>query len=178
MKKTIIQYFQVLWVLGLFLFFTSCNTKAPKPVFDLNSPGGEVIALHSDSTPKIVHYYKVDKNGNTTREKIGEAYYYENKQEYVGGGLKDGQRNGKWYAFFRDGSVQTEAYYIDGKEHGDYNVYRENGKPLFKGHYNNGICDGVWYWFNVDGVQTRRIKADNNTIACEYCQKCLSLKQK
>jgi antitoxin component YwqK of YwqJK toxin-antitoxin module len=136
------------------------------------------MASYNDTIPQVVFYYKVDKKGNQTQEKIGEAYYYDNKQEYIGGGLKDGKREGKWYAFFKDGSVQTEAFYIDGKEHGAYNIYRENGKPLFKGHYDHGICNGTWYWYDENGKQTKKVKADKNTIACEYCSKCMRLKQK
>jgi hypothetical protein len=155
---------------------TACKNKNPKPVFDLKSPGGEVVASYNDTLPQIVFYYKLDEKGTPTQEKIGEAYYYENKQQYVGGGLKEGKRDGKWYAFFRDGSVQTEAFYIDGKEHGAYNVYRENGNPIFKGHYTHGDCDGTWTWYNEDGSVSKKIKADKNTAACEYCPKCLKLK--
>jgi len=156
--------------------FTACKSKKPKPIFDLSSPGSQVIASYTDSLPQVVYYYKVDEKGNTTQEKIGEAYYYENKQEYVGGGMKDGKREGRWYAFFRDGSVQTEAFYIDGMEHGAYNVYRENGKPMFKWYYNHGVCDGTWYWYDENGSVTKKMKADKNTIVCEYCEKCLKLK--
>jgi antitoxin component YwqK of YwqJK toxin-antitoxin module len=74
--------------------------------------------------------------------------------------------------------VQTEAFYIDGKEHGAYNVYQENEKPLFKGHYNHGDCDGTWYFYDSGGKQTKKIKADKNTTVCEYCPRCLQLKQK
>jgi antitoxin component YwqK of YwqJK toxin-antitoxin module len=134
------------------------------------------MASYNDSTPQVVFYYKVDEKGNPTDEKIGEAYYYENMQEYVGGGMKDGKREGKWYAFFIDGSVQTEAFYIDGNEHGAYNVYQENGKPLYKGHYNHGICNGTWYFFDNEGKQTKKLKADKNTIICRYCPRCLQIK--
>jgi hypothetical protein len=135
------MFYHGLWVIVILICFTACNKRHPKPVFDLNTPGGQVMASYNDSTPQVVFYYKLDKNGNPTDEKIGETFYYENKQEYIGGGLKDEKREGKWYAFFRDGSVQTEAFYIDGKEHGAYNVYQENGKPLYKGHYDHGNCD-------------------------------------
>jgi antitoxin component YwqK of YwqJK toxin-antitoxin module len=158
--------------------FTACKKKNPKPVFDLNSPGGEVIAMYTDSIPQVVFYYKLDEKGKHTQEKIGEAYYYENQQQYVGGGFKDGKREGKWYAFFRDGSVQTEAFYIDGKEHGAYNVYRENGNPYYKGHYDHGNCDGTWTWYDEEGNITKKIKADKNTAACEYCEKCQQIRNK
>jgi antitoxin component YwqK of YwqJK toxin-antitoxin module len=152
--------------------------RAPKPVFDLNTPGAEVMASYNDSIPQVVFFYKVDENGNQTREKIGEAYYYDNKQEYVGGGMKDEKRDGKWYAFFRDGALQVEAFYINGQEHGAYNVFRENGNPIYKGHFDLGNCDGTWFFYDENGKQIRKIVADKNTMACEYCQKCLELKQK
>jgi len=178
MMKPNFSFPNFLWIFAIAFVFTACHNKKPKPVFDLNTPGGEVMSAYDDTTPQVVFYYKVDNKGKKTQEKIGEAYFYENKQEYVGGGLKDGKRDGKWYAFFRDGSVQTEAFYIDGKEHGAYNVYRENGNPIFKGHYDHGICNGTWYWYDETGKQTKKIKADKNTIVCEYCPKCLQLKQK
>jgi len=158
----------------------SCENKhtISKPAFDLDTPGGEVVAAYDETTPQTIFYYKIDENGKQTQEKIGEAYFYENKQEYIGGGLKDGKRDGKWYAFFRDGSVQTEAFYVEGKEHGAYNVYRENGHPIFKGHFDHGICDGIWYYYDENGKVTKKIKADKNTIACEYCKKCMELKSK
>jgi antitoxin component YwqK of YwqJK toxin-antitoxin module len=175
MKKTFSPFYLSILILGFIVCFTACNKK-PKPVFAIDSPQGEIVASYNDTLPQIIFFYKLDENGKKTQEKIGEAYYYENKQEYVGGGLKDGKREGKWYAFFRDGSVQTEAFYVDGKEHGAYNVYRENGKPLYKGHYNNGICDGTWYIYDEDGKLTKKIKADEKTIACEYCAKCRKLR--
>jgi len=173
-----IKFYFNLLIITLLIYFTACNKRKPKPVFDLNTKGGQVVASYNDSTPQVVYYYKLDKDGKPTDEKIGEAYYYENKQEYVSGGLKDGKRNGKWYAFFRDGSVQTEAFYIDGIEHGAYNVYQENGNPLYKGHYDHGNCDGTWYFYDKNGKEIKKIKADKNTIGCEFCPKCRQLNLK
>jgi len=185
MRKTFFisksKIYSCLLVAGTVLFFTSCihNQKnPPKPLFDLSTPGGEVQVAYNDSIPKKVYYYKVDDNGKKSQEIIGEAHYYPNKQEYMGGAMKDGNREGKWYAYFPDGSVQTEAFYVDGKEHGVYNIYRENGKPYLKAHYDHGICDGTWIWYDENGKQTEKIKADKNTIACGYCKKCLALKIK
>jgi len=183
MKKTFIitnLFFKTLWLFVMLIIVVSCRNKQSTPllVFDLNAPGGEVVASFEDNTPQVVFYYKVDENGKQTQEQIGVVEFYPHQQERLGGGLKDGERDGQWYAFFPDGSVQTDAFYIDGKEHGAYTVYRENGTAYYKGYYNQGICDGTWYWYDEAGKQTRKIKADKNTIACEYCKKCLQLKQK
>jgi hypothetical protein len=165
----------IVWIL---FFFAACQKKQPKPVFDLNTPGGTVVASFEDDTPQVIFYYELDGNGNPTEKQIGVAEFYPDQQERLGGGMKEGKRNGQWYAFFPDGSVQVDAFYIDGIEHGPYIVYRENGNPYYKGHYDHGNCDGTWYWYDENGKQTKKIKADNNTIACEYCSKCLKLKAK
>jgi len=177
MNKLVNQLLKLFLLFGIVSCFMACSHKKPKPVFDLNHKGAEVVAEYEDSSPNVVVYYKVDDKGNKTQDVVGVSYFYENKQEHKGGGMKDGKREGKWYAFFKDGAVQTEAFYINGKEHGAYNVYRENGTPIFKGHYDHGICDGTWYFYDETGKQKDKIIADKNTIACEYCPKCLQLIQ-
>jgi len=169
-----------LWIFGILACFAACQNKQqhPKPEFTLNTPGGKVNEYWNDTLPKVVYYYKIDETGEPTTEEVGVAEFYQNKQEYVSGGLKDGNKEGKWFAFYRDGLVQTETFYVDGKIHGVYNLYRENGKPLLKGYYDHDICTGTWTWYDEAGKQTKKIKADKNTIACEWCAKCLQLKHK
>jgi len=179
MSKTINFLHQNLWIVIILIFFAACNKQSkPKLVFDIDTPGGEVMETYNDSTPRTVYYYKLDEKGVPTQEKIGEVHYFENKQEYTSGGYKDGKKDGKWYSFFRDGSLQSEISYSDGKEHGAYLINREDGKPMIKGHYDHGNCDETWYWYDENGKEIKKIKADKNTIACDYCPKCLKLKQK
>ncbi|MCL2289437.1 MAG: hypothetical protein FWC34_01840 [Bacteroidetes bacterium] len=172
-------FYRSLWIFGILVCFVACHNKQqkpPRPEFTLETPGGRPAEMWNDTAPKVVYYYKLDEEGNPTQERIGVAEFYQNKQEYVSGGLKDGKKDGKWYAFHNDGSVFTETFYVDGKHHGIYNLYRDNGHPLLKGHYNHGICDGTWSWYDEAGKQTKKIKADGNTIACEWCAKCMKLK--
>jgi len=183
MKKPFLStknlFYRGLWIFGILFFITACCNKQepPKLVFDLDTPGGEVVASFEDDTPQVVFFYKIDERGETTQEQIGVAEYYPNMQERLGGALSNGKREGQWYAFFPDGSIQTDAFYINGIEHGDYIVYRDNGHPIYKGHYEHGNCDGTWYWFDENGKQIKKIKADAKTIACEYCKKCFTLKE-
>jgi len=184
MKKhfyTLSFFYLIFCILGILACFSSCSNKnntPPKPVFGKDTPGGEVLSTFEDNTPQVVYYYDTDEKENSTKKQIGVAEFYPNQQERLGGGLKDGKREGQWYAYFPDGSLQVDAYYIDGIEHGSYIVYRDNGNPLYKGHYDHGNCDGTWYWYDENGNQIKKIKADKNTIACEYCPKCIKLKQK
>ena len=85
MKNTYLSpaniFLNCLIIFSLLICFNACSPKKPKPVFDINTPGSEVVASFNDTLPQIVVFYKVDENGNKTHEIIGEAYYYENKQE-------------------------------------------------------------------------------------------------
>jgi len=178
MKNAFLYATILLSALGLVIVFSSCQNQQAKPEFTLDTPGGVIAESWNDTLPKVIFYYKLDKEGNKTNERIGVAEFYQNQQEYVTGGLKEGKREGKWFAFFPDGSVQTEAFYINGKEHGPYNVYRENGNPIFKGHYNHGSCDGTWYWYDETGKETKKVKTDKNTMGCEWCSRCMGLKRR
>lgn len=177
MTKTI--NFYLLLLLALFVVH-SCKQELPKTefVFDPQTAEYEVISMYADSTPQVVTYYKVDEKGYKTNEIIGEAFFYENKQEHTKGALKNGKREGLWYSYFRDGSVQSEIFYADGKYHDTYKVYRAKDLLWFEGHYNMGICDGTWHYYDEQGNETRTVKADKHTIVCEYCGKCAGIKSK
>lgn len=171
------NYFSCIFVFILFFMMSgSCHRvgKASKS-FDDNTPGKVVLSLNPDSTPRDVIYYKVDPSGNITDEAIHEIHYFPNKKKYVEGDLKEGKREGTWYAYFENGKVNTEATYEEGKEIGSYKVYRENGKLLFSGQFDKGICTGTWLFYNPDGLVSKKIEATPTTIACGWCPKCRSL---
>ena len=48
-------------------------------------------------------------------------------------------------------SAPRISTYIDGKEHGEYKVYRDNGAYLYTGHYDHGICVGEWKKYSKEG---------------------------
>jgi antitoxin component YwqK of YwqJK toxin-antitoxin module len=135
-----------------------------------------VIEQNSDNTPKVVYYYKLDKDGNTTQEVTREEHFYLGGKKYIEGNIKQGERNGKWFAYFQDGSVQVSAFYVSGLEHGEYNVFRENGKPYYTGQYNMGICIGEWKWYDEKGNVTESIMAEGDNLACRNCPRCIAIK--
>ena len=170
MKRFVTIFLTLLLVLGY-----SCGNRSTDP--DDKLPGRTVVENNDDGTPKHVVYYKVDDKGKMTDEVVREIHYYPGKKKYIDGGFNHGKRDGEWFAYFESGKVQTQAYYIDGKEHGDYIVFRDNGTMIYKGHYNMGICDGVWHEYNDQGEETKTIVADENTMACQGCAKCRALRQ-
>ena len=111
-----------------------------------------VVDKYEDDIPKMVAYYVLDSVGNPTSELAHETHYYENQRKYIDGNLHDNNRDGLWYAYFPDGTVQTKAYYKDGKEEGRYTVYYSNGNVRYTGEYHHGRQSGEWRFYNEDGT--------------------------
>ncbi|MBO7630265.1 MAG: hypothetical protein J6S87_10100, partial [Bacteroidales bacterium] len=94
-----------------------------------------VVNKYEDDAPRVVAYYVMDSAGNPTSELAHETHYYENQHVYIDGNVRSDNRDGLWYAYFPDGTVQTKAYYVDGKEEGRYTVYYSNGNVRYTGEY-------------------------------------------
>lgn len=166
------------WSLILVFFFVSCNRgKSPQKIFNEKTPGRKVIATYDNQSPQAVAFFEEGVSQDNIDQRIGEMYYYENKQVYMGGGIKNNKRVGIWEAFFEDGTLQTKAFYIDGKEDGDYKVYHPNGKILMHGHYDHGICDGVWRFYDPKGKLQKEIHTKKGEIACGVCERCQKISQ-
>ncbi|MBQ7489103.1 MAG: toxin-antitoxin system YwqK family antitoxin [Bacteroidales bacterium] len=196
-----------------FAVFTSCTNKTErnKEVFlEDTLPGSVVVQMYEDSTPALVRVFKVDAAGNPTYEMLREVQYYKSHKPYTDCSyttvVTDSNvlnlRNGPAFAYFENGNVQTEAFYIDGKENGDYNVYYENGKPLLQGHYDHGlrtggwkfyyengnlrkcgsfendICVGKWLDYNEKGEVVKELETDEKSLGCGICPKCVELSKK
>ncbi len=163
------------------IFCISCNRNKSDDILvakDGTKSKKIVIEQNSDDTPKIVYYYKMDKEGNVTEEVTREEHFFEGGKKYVEGDIKNGARNGEWFAYFPDGSVQVSAYYVDGKEHGDYKVFRENGNPYYTGEYDHGICVGTWKEYDEKGDVTKTTIAEGDHLACKNCPRCMEIKRK
>lgn len=114
-----------------------------------------VLQKYEDETPKVMVYYELDSLGNPTKEIVHETHFYENNQKYIDGNRHDKERDGLWYAYFPDGTVQTMGRYVEGKEEGRYTVYYSNGNVRYTGVYNHGVKTGEWRFYNEDGTLAR-----------------------
>lgn len=114
-----------------------------------------VMKKYEDDNPKMVVYYVPDSAGNPTSEVAHETHYYENQQKYIDGNVHGNNRDGLWYAYFPDGTVQTKAFYVDGKEEGRYTVFYSNGNVRYTGEYSHGRQTGEWRFYNEDGTLER-----------------------
>ena len=126
------------------------------PIDFVDSLYGRVeMKRYEDESPKVVVYYVLDSLGNLTEEIAHETHFYENHQKYIDGNSDGQNRDGLWYAYFPDGTVQTKAFYVNGKEDGRYTVYYSNGNVRYTGFYKNGTKTGEWRFYSEDGTLER-----------------------
>ena len=126
------------------------------PIEFADSLYGRVELKHyEDESPKVVVYYELDSVGNPTGEIAHETHFYENHQKYIDGNRDGDNRDGLWYAYHPDGTVQTKAFYEDGKPNGRYTVYYSNGNIRYTGIYEHGRQTGEWRFYNEDGTLSR-----------------------
>ena len=128
----------ILSILAL-LAFSSCSRKLNEVVV-VSFPNGQ---------PQKIWY--TDKEGNCVKE----AEFYDSGALYMEGAMKDGQREGKWTAYFRDGRIQSVGYFVDGLREGEATVYRETGQLYMEGHYKAGKHCGVWKYYDEQGYLLR-----------------------
>lgn len=108
----------------------------------------KVLVSYDDDSPRDIYYYEKDEQGQPTDKKVHETHLYPDHKKYIDGNVADDGRDGLWYAYHKNGNVQTMAHYRDGKEDGKYAVYHENGKVFYAGMYDKGVRVGKWFFYD------------------------------
>lgn len=88
--------------------------------------------------------------------------YYDNSQsvmttiKYDKGHCK----NGKVLGYYKEGGKQYEYQYgdVDGMEDGPYTEWFENGSIKVQGQFKEGAKDGLWIYFDQNGVKLKSEK--------------------
>lgn len=106
------------------------------------------IVSYENEQPRDVFYYEKDSLGQPTNVKVHETHYYPGEKVYMDGNIKNNERDGLWYAYHKNGNVQTMAHYRNGQPDGLYAVYYENGNVYYTGQYKEGRRVGVWKFYD------------------------------
>ena len=66
------------------------------------------------------------------------------------GSIRNGKEHGPWVEYWENGQLSSEGTYKDGKKDGPWVAYNVNGRLQSKRTYKDGKLDGpwVWYWGN------------------------------
>ncbi|MCP9199502.1 nicotinic acid mononucleotide adenyltransferase [Gramella sp. GC03-9] len=65
--------------------------------------------------------------------------------------------------YYEDGSIRQEGTYKDGKLHGEWVSYDQNGEKTAIATYHQGEKDGKWFFWNGDKLT--EVDYDNSVIA-------------
>jgi antitoxin component YwqK of YwqJK toxin-antitoxin module len=100
-----------------------------------------------DSIPVGIHN-EFDRDGNILKSKI-----YDNNGSLLSVGLisKEGNREGKWNDFFRNGSIKLDGEYKNNQKEGKWTFFYENGRIEQVGNFKGGKEYGIWIWYYYNG---------------------------
>ena len=88
------------------------------------------------------------------------SYAQQKKEQHLN---KDTNLIDVTYYHNNDQVSQQGTFNLEGRLHGKWISYNEQGAKITEGSYDNGIKTGKWYFWSQDGV--KEIIYDNNSIA-------------
>ena len=68
------------------------------------------------------------------------------------GDYKNGEKDGPWVEYDRNGQLEEKGTFKNGKKDGLWVAYHDNGQIYEKGTYKNGKEEGVWVAYNSNGT--------------------------
>ena len=66
--------------------------------------------------------------------------------------FKNGKTHGPWVRYHDNGQFRTKGTFKDGKKDGPWVKYHKNGQLSWKGTFKDGKSDGPWVGYNEDGT--------------------------
>ena len=173
-------YFTTTVLLSLFYITTGCEPKSqskdlPRIVSLEYSNGQEKLSIYSIKRDKNLdtQYISYYCNGNPKE-------VYQLRNGLIDGEYKSFQYDGqtKEYGIYQDGmemgefiSYYPNSYYLskinwkEGNLHGKSTYFYPNGAPMQTGQYKNGLKDGIWLEYDMQGNVTCRQVFDQGELA-------------
>lgn len=76
------------------------------------------------------------------------------------GPIKNNLREGVWRSYYPDGTLWSQATFVEGKSQGETLTYYQNGKLRYKGYYSMDEKSGEWEWYDSTGVIQKKVNFD------------------
>jgi Uncharacterized protein conserved in bacteria len=112
--------------------------------------GKRVLVIDSDKHTEIEHYNNGVLEGEYT------SAYNDGRMIETGTYDSKGEKTGKWTRWDRNGELNTEIHYLNGKYNGEHKSYHK-GKLSIKSEYANGQYHGQYIWyFDYPAVREER----------------------
>lgn len=75
--------------------------------------------------------------------------------------------DGEVRSYFRNSNISEKSHYANGRLHGEYTCYNEEGKPLIHAFYRSGELSGTYKTYNGDG-SCKIIEYDAGQLVHDY----------
>jgi len=97
-----------------------------------------------------VTYWSLVKRDGLYYKKFAEVPFTEKTTGKYQGTFKNGKEHGPWVGYHDNGQLRSKGTYKNGKRDGPWVIYNDNGQLRSKGTYKDGEEDGPWvdYWDN------------------------------
>ncbi|MGM0665726.1 MAG: toxin-antitoxin system YwqK family antitoxin [Bacteroidota bacterium] len=133
---------------------------------------GKIVEGNVEDSPEVDIRNSYDKDGNLIfsgpfrmgvpvgihREynsdgSVKSAEIYNDQGIKVSEGIvtEDGRRHGKWKNFYENGEVKEEGEYDYNRRTGAWTFYNRGGSIVQTGTYRNGRPEGLWKWYYPEG---------------------------
>ncbi len=111
----------------------ACNGQGKLPIKPPEKPvPHDKLKTTTEKTDSIV-----EPNHSTSAEKINQ--------------YKNGQKEGWWKTFYKNGQLKSEGRYTLGLKEGLHKEWQDNGILLLEGFYEKGKSNGLMKWFHERG---------------------------
>ena len=67
------------------------------------------------------------------------------------GSFVNGKKHGLWVRYYQNGQLRYKGEYLDGKRSGNWVFRYETGDLMFEGGFMEGIKEGIWKYFTEEG---------------------------
>ena len=85
------------------------------------------------------------------------------------GHLANGEREGCWIAFYKDGTRSSQAVYRHGQRDGKHRAWYPDGQLAESGRYSRGVRVGSWVEYHGNGQISIGSRYRSGRLHGEYC---------
>ncbi len=123
----------------------------------------KITEFYDDGQALTAEYY--DKENPS--EPVFMRKYYRSGKNFIEGPLENGKRHGKWIAWFENGNIWSTGNYYNGLEHGASKVFYENSQIRYNKEHDMGIPHGLWKFYCPEGNLLGEIMYEQGEIEWE-----------
>ena len=129
--EIVISLFEISWELNGLIVEDITGKLIKKSFYINNSKGEDTIELLWENKDRNIIGYEEYMKLKEDKKLFCEFY------EWIGFSI-GGKLQGYIQQWDRNGNKKFEGNYVDGKRHGDFTIYKENGEEEFYGVFENG----------------------------------------